>query len=98
MSLRDEYFAKMVSKFKSWDAEFGMLADRSEQMSGDARVPYDEQLGKLRANRDAAYKKLQEIRTAGESAWRSLQAGLDAAWGPLRIALDRLSTELKKMA
>ncbi|MGH8642843.1 MAG: hypothetical protein ACRET6_14105 [Burkholderiales bacterium] len=98
MSLRDEYFARMVSKFKSWDAEFSMLTERSEQLSADTRAPYDGQLEKLRANRDAAYKKLQEIRTTGESAWRGLQAGLDAAWGPLKITLDRLSTELKKMA
>jgi hypothetical protein len=92
MSLKDDYFAMMVSRFKRWDAEFGMLGEKGGQTS-DAQ--FEEQLKALRASRDAAYKRLQEIRTASESGWRSLQAVVDAAWIPMRIALDQASSQAK---
>lgn len=64
MSKKDEYFTTMESQIRKWDAEVDKLRARSDQMSADARVKYDEQLKAMRANRDAANKKLQEIRTA----------------------------------
>jgi hypothetical protein len=93
MSLKDEYFAKMVSQFKRWDAEFGMLGEKGGQSSGAADAQFDEQLKGLRASRDAAYRKLQEIRTAGESGWRGTQAVVDAAWISMRMALDQASSQ-----
>lgn len=96
MSIKDEYFAMMVSRFKRWDAEFGMLSDRSGQMSEIAAARHEEQLKAMRASRDATYKQLQEIRTAGESAWRGMQAGVDAAWVSMRSALDRAASQPRK--
>jgi hypothetical protein len=95
MSLKDEYFAMMVSRFKRWDAEFGMLGEKGGQSSGAADAQFDAQLKALRASRDAAYRKLQEIRTSGESSWRGMQAVVDAAWVSLRMALDQASSQAK---
>jgi hypothetical protein len=67
MSLKDEYFAIMVSRFKRWDAELGMLGDKAGQASGAADARFEEQLKALRATRNATYSRLQEIRTAIES-------------------------------
>ena len=78
MGLKDEYFATMVSQFKRWDAEFGMLGDKTGE----------EQLKSMRASRDSAYRKLQEIRNASESGWRGLQTGVDEAWDSIRATLD----------
>ena len=96
MSMKDDYFARMVSQFKRWDAEFGVLSEKGGQMSDAANAQYDEQLKALRANRDATYRKLQEIRTASESAWRAMQAGVDAAWVSMKKALDEASSQSRK--
>lgn len=98
MSMKDDYFAMMVSQFKRWDTEFGMLSEKGAQMSESANAQFDEQLKAMRASRDAAYKKLQEIRTAGESGWRGMQAGVDAAWASMKLALAKASTQTRKQA
>jgi hypothetical protein len=95
MSLKDEYFAMMVSRFKRWDAEFGMLNDAGGPAGDAGNVQPDEQLEALRATRDATYRQLQEIRTAGESGWRGLQAAVDATWASMRIGLDQAASRSK---
>ena len=95
MSLKDEYFAMMVSRFKRWDAELGMLSEDGGQASDAEYARLGEQLKALRASRDAAYKKLQEIRTASESGRRSLQAAVDPAWMSMRTALDQAVSQSK---
>ena len=96
MSKKDEYFAMMESQIRKWDAEVDKLRAKSAQMNADARIKYEEQLGAMRAHRDAAHKKLQEIRTASESAWQDMQAGTDAAWTSMKNALDKASSQFKK--
>jgi phage terminase small subunit len=96
MSMKDDYFTMMVSQFKRWDAEFGMLTAMGGQMSDGASALVDEQRRVMLANRDAAYKLLQEIRAASEAAWRSKQAGVDAAWDSMKHALDKVSSQVKK--
>ena len=96
MSKKDEYFTRMESQIKKWDAEVDKLRARSAEVSADARNKYDEQLKAMRANRDAAYKKLQEMRAASESAWQHMQAGVDAAWTSMNNALDKASSQFKK--
>lgn len=95
MSLKDEYFAMMVSRFKRWDAELGMLGEKGGQASSAADAQFDAQLKALRATRNATYSRLQEIRTASESGWRSLQAAVDPAWTSMRTALDQASSQAK---
>jgi hypothetical protein len=96
MSLKDDYFAMMVSQFKRWDAELGMLSEQGAQTGGAADPQFDEQLKALRAARNATYARLQEIRTASESGWRSLQATVDPAWTSMRRALDQASSQAKR--
>jgi hypothetical protein len=96
MSMKDDYFAKMVSQFKRWDAEFGMLGERDGQVSDAAHARFDEQRSVMLANRNAAYKKLQEIRTASESTWRGRQNEVDAAWVLMKNALDKALSQSGK--
>ena len=93
MGMKEDYFAMMVSQFKRWDAQLGMLSEKTGETSGSADA---EQLKAMRVSRDAAYKKLQEIRTASESAWRGMQAGVDAAWVSMKSALDKASSQSRK--
>ena len=95
MSLKDEYFAKMTSQLRRWDAELAMLAERSEQVSDTARAQYDEQLKAMRASRKVAIQSLQEIRTAHESGWRRIQAGLDDSWRSMKLALEKATAQYK---
>jgi hypothetical protein len=96
MSMKDDYFAMMVSQFKRWATEFGMLSEKGGQLSDVASAQFDEQRKAMRASRDAAYKKLQEIRTASESAWRGMQAGVDTAWDSMKHALQTASSHSRK--
>ena len=96
MSLKDEYFAKMASQFKRWDAQFGMLADEDGLAGTAPNAQYVEQLRAMRANRDATYKQLQEILTASESAWRGMQSVVDTAWLSMKIALDQAARSRTK--
>jgi len=88
MSLKDDYYATMVSQFKRWDARFSMLTEPGGETITMADARHTEQKT-MRANRDAAYRKLQEIRTASESAWRSLQSEVDERWLSIEDALNR---------
>ena len=96
MSQKDDYFAMMVSRFKRWDAEFGMLSEKGGQSGDAADAQFDQQLKDLSASRKSTFKKLQEIRTASESSWRSMQAVVDPAWIAMRTALDRASSQSRK--
>ena len=96
MSKKDEYFDMMESQIRKWDAEVDKLRAKSDQISADARVKYDEQLKAMCANRDTAQKKLQEMRTASESAWQDMQTGIDSAWASMKTALDKASSQFKK--
>ena len=89
MSLKDDYFAMMVSRFKRWDAELGMLSEKLTEGGSVVDAQLHQQLKALRANRDATFRTLQEIRTAGDSGWRGLQAVVDPAWHLMRTALDQ---------
>jgi hypothetical protein len=96
MSKKDDYFAKMDSQIKKWDAEVDKLRIRSEQMGTEARAKFAEQLKTMRAARDAAFKKLEELHGSSESAWRHLEAGMDAAWASMKSALEKASAKFKK--
>ncbi|TAN09239.1 MAG: hypothetical protein EPN34_14405 [Burkholderiaceae bacterium] len=93
MSKKDDYFAKMSSQIKKWDAEVDRLKSRSEQFGAKARAKYAEQLKTLRATRDVMFNKLQELHGASESAWQRLQAGVDAAWASMKSALEKISSK-----
>jgi hypothetical protein len=96
MSKKDDYFAKMNSQIRKWDAEVDKLRARSEQLGAEARAKFAEQLGAMRASRDAAFKKLEELQGSSETAWQHLQAGVDAAWASMRSALEKASAKFKK--
>ena len=55
MSLKDEYVALMISRFKRWDAEFGMLSEQQEQAGDTRNGRLLQQCQALRTDRDAAY-------------------------------------------
>src|SRR6185503_10588636 len=57
MSLKDDYYATMVSQFKRWDARFSMLTEPGGETITMADARHTEQKT-MRANRDAAYRKL----------------------------------------
>ena len=73
MGMHDEYFKRMETQLKKWDADVDALNASGEKASVEARATYKEQVKALRVDRDAAYKKLREMRAAGE------KAGLDRA-------------------
>jgi hypothetical protein len=96
VSIKDEYFAMMTSRFRQWDARFGVLTERADPAISSIDARYDERMKVIRANRDIAHRKLQEIRTANESGWRRMQAEVDDAWISVKNALDTAVAESEK--
>ena len=96
MSKKDDYFEKMSSQIRKWDAKVDKLKSRSDQLGAEARAKYAEQLKTLRTTRDVMLKKLQELQGASESAWQRLQAGVDAAWASMKSALEKMSSKPRK--
>ena len=91
-----EYFARMETQLKKWDADLDALAAEGEKASAQARAAYHEGIKDLRAGRDAAHKTFQEIRSATESAGAQMQAGMQLAWETMQKALQKVSSDLRK--
>jgi hypothetical protein len=96
MGMQTEYFTKMESQLKKWDADIDKLSATGAKTGAEASAKYKEQLKAMRVNRDAAYKKLAEMRTATESAGMQMQAGLNATWESMRKGLETAAASFKK--
>jgi uncharacterized FlgJ-related protein len=95
MGMHDEYFKKMETQLKKWDADVDALNASGEKASVEARATYKEQVKALRTDRDAAYKKLREMRAAGEKAGLEMKVGMDVAWQAMKKGLEKAASNFK---
>ena len=95
MGMHDEYFKKMETQLKKWDADVDALNASGEKASVEARATYKEQVKALRTDRDAAYKKLREMRAAGEKAGLEMKVGMDGAWQAMKKGLEKAASNFK---
>ncbi|MGA7178595.1 MAG: coiled coil domain-containing protein [Thiobacillaceae bacterium] len=87
MSKRDAYVQKMQAKLDEWNSEIDKLAAKADSAQADAKLKYQEQVEKLKVQRDAARHKLDELAHASESAWEDLRTGVDLAWESISMAV-----------
>ena len=95
MGTHDQYFKKMETQLKKWDADVDTLNAAGEKASAEARATYKEQIRALRVDRDATYKKMRELRAAGEAAGQQLKAGLDTAWDSMKKSYEKAASNFK---
>jgi uncharacterized coiled-coil DUF342 family protein len=87
MGERDAYVQKMKAKLDEWNSEIDRLAEKTNAATADARLRYQEQVDRLKAQSDTARRKLEELGAASESAWKDLRAGVDLAWESISTAV-----------
>ena len=95
MSSRDEYVRKMQAKLEEWNADIDKLAVKANEVSGDLRSEYDEQIAVLKAKQATARQKMEEMQKSGESAWQDLKAGIDLAWTAIGESIDSAKSRFK---
>ena len=75
MGERDAYVQKMKAKLDEWNSEIDRLAEKTNAAKADAKLRYQEQVDRLKAQSDTARRKLDELGAASESAWKDLRTG-----------------------
>ena len=87
MSTRDDYVQKMQAKLDEWNADIDKLAAKADAAQADAKLKYQEQVEKLKTQRDAARHKLDELGKSSEGAWEDLRTGVELAWDSISMAI-----------
>lgn len=64
------------------------LAQRVENLSGEAKIKAERELEDLREQRDAFVAELDEASADSAEAWDDVKAGLDLAWADLESATE----------
>ena len=95
MSSRDEYVRKMQAKLEEWNADIDKLAAKADEVSGELKNEYAEQITALKAKQAAAREKIEEMQKSGESAWHELKAGIDLAWTAIGESIDSAKSRFK---
>jgi chromosome segregation ATPase len=87
------YRRKLRAQLDEWEAELNKLQARTEKAAADVRLKKEEQLRRLRENKDALRAKLEALQTAGGDAWDRLKEGTDKAWNDFKEAVGRARAE-----
>ena len=95
MGERDAYVQKMKAKLDEWNSEIDRLAEKTNAAKADAKLRYQEQVDRLKAQSDTARRKLDELGAASESAWKDLRTGVDLAWESISMAVKDAITRFK---
>ncbi len=96
MKSREEYIDKLAAQLKEWSAKVDELESKARAAKADMKTEYENQIGQLKAKRDAATKKLQELKGASGEAWDTLKAGAETAWADLKKAVTAAKERFKK--
>ncbi len=96
MSTRDEYVRKMQEKLEEWNADIDSLAAKANEVSGDLRREFQDQITSLKSRQAAAQQKIEELQKDGGSAWEDLKAGIDLAWTAIGESIDSAKSRFKK--
>lgn len=83
------YAESLTNKVQDIDTRLEQLKQKGEDLAGDAKQQWEEQLGALKEKRTKLQKDLDQLRGASGEAWQDLKRGIDAAWNDL--VMEQLS-------
>jgi len=95
MSKRDEVIAKLKQQLDIANAKLAELEAKAEQVSGEARQKYQEQMSHLREMSQPARDKLEALGAAGESQWDALSAEADKIYKALVHSFNYFKSQVK---
>ncbi len=77
---RKEYIEKMKAKMDEWDADLDALQVKTDNAKAEMKLNYEEQIERLKKQREEASTMMQEMTVASEAAWEDMRKGMETAW------------------
>ena len=95
MTERNAYVDKMQAKVDEWSAEIAKLEARARGAEADARINCEEQLQRMRKQRDEAQAHMRELQRASDEAFDDVRAGFESAWDSMADAFRKATQRFK---
>jgi hypothetical protein len=95
MSKRDEVIEKLKQQLDVTNEKLKELEAKAQQVSGEGRQKYEEQMRHLREMSQPARDKLEAMKAAGESQWESLAAEADKIHKALVHSFNYFKSQIK---
>jgi len=95
MSKRDEVIEKLKQQLDFANSKLDELEEKADQVSGEARQKYQEQMSHLREMSQPARDKLDALKAASESQWDSLSAEADKIYKALVHSFNYFKSQVK---
>ena len=89
----EAYKAQAQEGLETVNASIDAIAQRADNLSGEAKVRAQQTLESLRQQRDQYRQRLAEASADSKAAWEEIKGGLDRAWSELRSATDSAMNE-----
>jgi len=88
MASKESLLRRMAAKLQKLDERMGELRTGLEGSREQVRARYNEELAKLKAEREALEKQMNALKEAGAEALKELRSGLLKGYKELHKALD----------
>lgn len=95
MPNREEVIEKLKKQLDYTNQKLDELEVKAQQVSGEARKKYEEQIGHLREMSQPARDKLEAMKAAGESQWDSMSAEADKIYKALVHSFNYFKSQVK---
>ena len=95
MTDKDEFTEKLKSQIDDWSAEIKMMEAHAQKVQADAKVQYEENLKKMREQRDQAQDKMKELQRASDTAWDDMRKGAEAMWAAAEESFTKAWSRFK---
>jgi vacuolar-type H+-ATPase subunit H len=95
MPNREEVIEKLKQQLDYTNQKLDELEVKAQQVSGEARKKYEEQIGHLREMSQPARDKLEAMKAAGESQWDSMSAEADKVYKALVHSFNYFKSQVK---
>lgn len=95
MSDKDEFVERLKTQLDDWNAQITKMEAEARKAAADSKVQYEENLEKMRAQRDQAQQKLAELQKAGDSAWDDMRKGAEDMWATMEESFKKAMSRFR---
>lgn len=93
---RDQYVEQLKARLDRWNAEMAVFETKAKAAREEAGKRYEDDLNRLRAQREKALYQLKLLEGASAAAWQDFRRGADEAWDLLGAAVSKARTHFEK--
>lgn len=83
MTERNEFVERLKARIDEWNAEISKMEAQARKARADSQAQYEENLQKLRRQRDEARDKITELQQASDAAWDDVRKGAEEMWADM---------------